>query len=176
MRHVVPEDKGKRVGRHRHGQGAFRSVAIYTAALLISYVCGYLITDLTFDERELKVQKKAETPPAEKHSEPPADPPVSGTVKRGDLLYFDRDDLSFTYTIRDPAGIHARPAAELAKLVKKCGCEVTVKAGEKTASADSLAELMDLGAVSGAALMVTVKGPDAAKGLPYIKAFFEENL
>ena len=199
-------------------QGAFKSVLIYMAALLISYICGYLITDLTFDENELRVHHREAVPsgelpagklvsdklssdesssdklptdklPSDERSAdglstdkpvpdrlPSGGIPVGRTVRRGELLFFDGDDLSFTYTIKDPAGIHARPAAELVKTVKKSGCNVTVTANGKTAAADSLAQLMDLGAVCGTELLITAEGPDASEGLASMKAFLEENL
>ena len=39
--------------------------------------------------------------------------------------------VEFQYTVKDPNGIHARPAGELVKYAKKFASSITVKKGEK---------------------------------------------
>ena len=45
---------------------------------------------------------------------------------------------SFTYVITDPVGIHARPAGELVNAAQACGADVTIRVGDKSASAKKL--------------------------------------
>lgn len=53
---------------------------------------------------------------------------------------------SFTYTIVDPVGIHARPAGLLVKTAKAfSGTEISVTKGDKTVKSTQLMKLMGLG-------------------------------
>ena len=52
---------------------------------------------------------------------------------------------SFTYTIVDPVGIHARPAGLLVKTAKAfSGTEISVTKGDKTVKSTQLMKLMGL--------------------------------
>jgi len=67
---------------------------------------------------------------------------------------------SASYTIKNKLGIHARPAADIAKLVGKHKSTVTLELGEKKANAKSMLMLTTLGAKQGAEVFVTVAGED----------------
>ena len=82
----------------------------------------------------------------------------------------------FTYTIRSPFGIHARPAALLVKEAKELSSTVTNKKGDKTAAADRLLSLMLLDTVQGDQVTVTLEGPEEEREAPVLEAFFRENL
>ena len=56
---------------------------------------------------------------------------------------------SFTYTIVDPVGIHARPAGLLVKTAKAfSGTEISVTKGDKTVKSTQLMKLMGLGVMA----------------------------
>ena len=83
----------------------------------------------------------------------------------------------FEYTIKDPLGIHARPAGMLAKVAKGFGdTVVTVTKGEKTVKAIQLMKLMGLGIKTGETVTIAAEGPDEDAAIEAIRAFFEENL
>lgn len=83
----------------------------------------------------------------------------------------------FTYTIKDPIGIHARPAGLLAKLAKTyTDTEITVTKGDKAAKASQLMKLMGLGVKQGNEVTVAAEGPSEDEAIAAMKAFFEENL
>ena len=83
----------------------------------------------------------------------------------------------FDYTIKDPLGIHARPAGLLAKAAKGFGdTVVTVTKGEKTVKAIQLMKLMGLGIKTGETVTIGAEGPDEDAAIEAIRAFFEENL
>ena len=83
----------------------------------------------------------------------------------------------FEYTIKDPLGIHARPAGMLAKVAKGFGeTVVTVTKGEKTVKAIQLMKLMGLGIKTGETVTIGAEGPDEDAAIEAIRAFFEENL
>lgn len=83
----------------------------------------------------------------------------------------------FEYTIKDPLGIHARPAGMLAKVAKGFGdTVVTVTKGEKTVKAIQLMKLMGLGIKTGETVTIAAEGPEEDAAIEAIRAFFEENL
>ena len=83
----------------------------------------------------------------------------------------------FDYTIKDPLGIHARPAGMLAKVAKGFGdTVVTVTKGEKTVKAIQLMKLMGLGIKTGETVTIAAEGPEEDAAIEAIRAFFEENL
>ena len=84
---------------------------------------------------------------------------------------------SFTYTITDPVGIHARPAGLLVKAAKAfAGTEITVAKGDKAAKGPQLMKLMGLGVKGGDAVTVTAEGPDEDSAIAAMERFFKENL
>ncbi len=65
-------------------------------------------------------------------------------------------------TITNPAGLHARPAAEFVKRAKASPSEITVTANGKTVNAKSMLGVLKLGATKGTTISVEIAGDDAA--------------
>ena len=86
----------------------------------------------------------------------------------------DRDD--FEYILTDKTGIHARPAAAIAAIVKKYDCTVTVEANGKSCDAAGVIGLMSLGAAEGTRLTVRASGPEGRKALAALHDYMKENL
>ena len=82
----------------------------------------------------------------------------------------------FEYTIKEPVGIHARPAGLLAKEGKKYQSVITVIKGDKKSDVRKLMALMGLGVKCRETVTVTVEGADEETAAPAIQAFFEANL
>lgn len=62
-------------------------------------------------------------------------------------------------TINDPAGMHARPAGELVKIIKTFpGCTVTLDNGVRKANAASILSILSLGLKCGASVTVCAEG------------------
>lgn len=83
-------------------------------------------------------------------------------------------ELSFV--IKDKIGLHARPAGVLATNAKKFECDITVRCGEKEASAKRLLSLMSLGAVKGSILCFSFDGKDEDEALEKISEVLNEQL
>lgn len=83
---------------------------------------------------------------------------------------------TFTYTIRDELGIHARPAGMLAKTVKALDSDITITCGEKSAAATKLMALMGMGIRCGDTITVTINGGDEETSKKAMKEFLEANL
>lgn len=83
---------------------------------------------------------------------------------------------TFTYKIKDDAGIHARPAGLLVKRAEKFESEIEVNLNGKTADAKRLFSLMSLGAVKGDEIGVKISGGDEDAAEAELLSFFSENL
>ncbi len=83
---------------------------------------------------------------------------------------------TFTYTIKDEIGIHARPAGLLVKKAKEFESAVTLEKNGKKAAATKLMAVMGLGVKCGDAVTVTVEGADEENAAAEMEAFFTANL
>lgn len=85
---------------------------------------------------------------------------------------------SFTYTIKDQLGIHARPAGLLVKEAKafKPDTKITLTKGEKSADLTKLMNLMSLAVKCGDEVTVTFEGGDEDAAMAAIEKFLKENL
>ena len=83
---------------------------------------------------------------------------------------------TFSYTIKDPLGIHARPAGLLVKAVKSTDSRVVLEKEGKSVNADRLLSVMGLGVRCGDTVTVTVSDGDEDASLAAIRTFFENNL
>ena len=72
---------------------------------------------------------------------------------------------SKTVTIQAENGLHTRPAAEFVKLAKSFEDDITVRTGEKEASAKSLFKLQLLGMSKGSALVIESEDAEAVTAL-----------
>jgi phosphocarrier protein len=81
-----------------------------------------------------------------------------------------------SYTIKDEAGIHARPAGMLVKAMAGFESEVTISCGGKSANAKKLFALMGLAVKSGETIRITASGPDEDAAIETAKTFLEANL
>jgi multiphosphoryl transfer protein len=79
-------------------------------------------------------------------------------------------------TIRNPTGLHARPATVFASLAKEFTAEVRVRYGDKVSSGKSLAALLKLGVEGGSMIRVMAQGPDEAAALQALKEAVENGL
>lgn len=83
---------------------------------------------------------------------------------------------SFTYTIQEAVGIHARPAGLLVKEVKKYQSTITISKDDKSVNALKLMALMGMGIKCGDTVTVSIEGPDEEEAARALEAFFKENL
>jgi phosphotransferase system HPr (HPr) family protein len=83
---------------------------------------------------------------------------------------------STTVTIPNPAGLHARPAAELARLAASLGSRVTVETDGRVLDAASVLSVMAAGIVGGQEVVLRCEGPDAAADLATVAAAVRSGL
>lgn len=82
----------------------------------------------------------------------------------------------FKFTIKDEAGIHARPAGLLVKAAGEFASTITIEKDGKSADAKRIFGLMGLGAKCGDVLTVTCDGADEDKAAEVLEKFMNENM
>lgn len=161
--------------------GSISSMLCYLAGLLISCVMGCLISWFFCKLEPLKGKTlPAATHASAQHSPPEASPKAARAHERiahgTPLLRIAPTHGSFSHTIGDAAGIHARPAGKLAELAGTFDCSVLVSVGKRQASADSVIGIMSLGAKQGDRMQIEASGPEALAALRAIRRFLEAEL
>lgn len=83
---------------------------------------------------------------------------------------------SFTYTIQDALGIHARPAGMLVKEAGKWKSTITIDNGIRKADARRVIAIMGMAVKTGQTVTVTAEGEDEAEACASMEEFFKANL
>ena len=68
-------------------------------------------------------------------------------------------------SVLDPAGLHARPAAQFVRTASRFQSDIVLDTGEKSANAKSLVGILGLTIRPGAFVSLTADGPDADAAL-----------
>lgn len=68
--------------------------------------------------------------------------------------------VTFTYTVQNAAGFHARPVTQLCSTARSFESEVFVQVGERASDGADLMGLMALDASQGDVMVLTAEGPD----------------
>jgi phosphotransferase system HPr (HPr) family protein len=68
-------------------------------------------------------------------------------------------------SVLDPAGLHARPAAQFVRTASRFQSDIVLDTGERTANAKSLVGILGLTIRPGASVSLTADGPDAEAAL-----------
>lgn len=83
---------------------------------------------------------------------------------------------SFTYTVKDQLGLHARPAGLLATKSAAYAANITLSNGTKEVDCKKLIRLLTLGVKQGDQIEVKADGADEDAAISDIEAFMHENL
>ncbi|MDR3276640.1 MAG: HPr family phosphocarrier protein [Treponema sp.] len=81
-----------------------------------------------------------------------------------------------TLTVRNRAGIHARPSALIVKTAIKFKSEVYLERGNDRINAKSIMGLLTLGAAYGTKLKVIAVGPDGEQAVAAIEQIFDSRF
>ena len=82
----------------------------------------------------------------------------------------------FNIVIKDPLGIHARPAGLIVKEISKYESDVKIELNDKVADAKRIFAVMGLGAKCGDTLKIVINGRDEDQAASELKSFFDKNL
>ena len=80
------------------------------------------------------------------------------------------------YTIKDPLGIHARPAGLLVKETSKFVSDIIIEKDEKKGDAKKIFSLMSLGIKCGDEILIKIDGSDEDAAKTSIEGFLNQNL
>lgn len=83
---------------------------------------------------------------------------------------------TYSYTIKDAQGIHARPAGELVKLAKGFSSEVKIGKNGKMVDAKKIFGIMGLGAKQSDVVEFSFNGEDEEQAYMAVSSFMEANL
>lgn len=168
--------------------GAIRGMVMYLAGLVISYIMSYIITRVVIKDHTVAEALGGiveETDEARNVADDNAESPKNSensdsfhlTVTHGDMVRFGFGTmLTFNHVVKNPAGIHVRPAGGIAKIVSEFDADVTIRNAERIADAKNILELMLLDASEGSDLEVTVTGFEACKAASALRRFLDSNL
>ncbi|WP_182057472.1 HPr family phosphocarrier protein [Pantoea sp. ME81] len=84
--------------------------------------------------------------------------------------------LSQIVTVKNSTGIHARPAAQLAKALKGHDCRVTLRYEGKDVNASSMMNIMRAGIKAGGSVEVVCEGGDEAGVLHQVVTMFDQRF
>jgi len=77
--------------------------------------------------------------------------------------------------IRNPQGLHARPASIFVQIANKFESDVTVRKDDEAANGKSIMGLLVLGANQGSVVEVEVCGPDAERMMEELEEFLTKD-
>lgn len=83
--------------------------------------------------------------------------------------------MEFKAIIKDPIGLHARPASVMVQEANKFESEITITSGEKSGNLKSIMSVMALGASTGSEITISAIGADAEEALKIIKEAMIDN-
>lgn len=83
--------------------------------------------------------------------------------------------MEFKGIIKDPVGLHARPASILVQEATKFESEITISANGKNANLKSIMSVMALGVKSGEEITISAQGSDAELAIEEIKKIAQKN-
>ena len=73
--------------------------------------------------------------------------------------------------LKNQTGLHARPASELVAYAKQLPCKVYITCNGKKAAADSILQLLTLGAKAGSELVLSADGEGDKHSVERLEAF-----
>ena len=79
-----------------------------------------------------------------------------------------------TFTITDPAGMHARPASALVGSLSKFQSDITLGFNGKQVNLKSILGVMSLGVPSGSQVQIAADGADEAEAMETIERVLQE--
>ncbi len=84
--------------------------------------------------------------------------------------------VSQKITVKNPSGLHARPAGELAKVCSRCKSDIVITAGEKRVNPKSILILMSAAIRCGTEITVECSGATEKEDLETVIAAIDGGL
>lgn len=74
-------------------------------------------------------------------------------------------------TVKNPSGLHARPAAALSRMAKKYPCTVKIIARDKNINAKSIVSILAAGIVRGTEIAIETEGEAEGEAMEELETF-----
>jgi len=84
--------------------------------------------------------------------------------------------VKFEYTIKDPMGLHARPAGTMVKLIKDIPASVNLACGSRSTDGKKLFGIMGMAVKCGETVTVSISGENETAVMERLMQFFKENF
>ncbi len=81
--------------------------------------------------------------------------------------------MEFKAIVKDPVGLHARPASVMVQEANKFESEITISSGDKSGNLKSIMSIMALGVKTQEEITISAEGADAEAALAAIKSALE---
>jgi phosphotransferase system HPr (HPr) family protein len=94
----------------------------------------------------------------------------------GDPTAMNAETLQRTVVVRNPQGLHLRPADLLVKQASRYSASVLLGREGQVADCKSILSILTLGAAQGTELSLTAEGSDAAQAIDAIAELFEHGF
>ncbi len=78
--------------------------------------------------------------------------------------------------VRNPEGLHMRPAGKLVRTASGFQCQIELERAGQIADCRSILSLLTLGATQGCELILRAQGPDADEAIRTIGELFEQHF
>ena len=100
---------------------------------------------------------------------------ISAEIRQNNgKLYLEVDRMVTRKVIlKNKTGLHARPASEVVAFAKELPCKVYIENNGKKAAADSILQLLALGAKEGSELMLSAEGEGAKASVEKMDSFLQ---
>lgn len=84
---------------------------------------------------------------------------------------------TYNLVVKDPLGIHARPAGMIVRIAKQYeDTAIAITKGDKTVSASAMIRILGLCVKGGDQITITAEGPSEKEAVDAMAKFFAENL
>lgn len=80
------------------------------------------------------------------------------------------------HRIKDPLGLHARPAAKLAELARSYACRITIHSEDRSAVATRIVDVIELGIRHGEQICIIVNGEQEEAACQALIDFYQKYL
>ena len=78
-----------------------------------------------------------------------------------------------TTTVKNPTGLHARPASQLVKLCKQYASTITITGDGRSCDAKSIFSVLHACLKQGTEIVIAAEGPDEEKAVQEIAAYID---
>lgn len=86
------------------------------------------------------------------------------------------DELKTEVTVSSPFGLHARPAAMIAKLAQKASAGIWLTRGNESVEASSIIDILSLACTDGARITIEAESASDHEILMEIRSLFEKGF